>query len=161
MNFKKNDWVVHCTYGLGQIMDIEKRTFFDKVTVYYMVQVSDLTIWVPADENLQNRLRYPTSAAGFRKSLSILSTPAEKLPDDYRQRNTQLSEMLKDGRADSLCRVIRDLTAYRHARSWSEHDNALMRRTQKALIGEWSYILSITPHEAEQQLNQSLAQKTN
>src|SRR5690348_7117265 len=26
MDFKKNDWVVHCTHGLGQIMDIEKRT---------------------------------------------------------------------------------------------------------------------------------------
>jgi RNA polymerase-interacting CarD/CdnL/TRCF family regulator len=161
MDFKKGDTVVHCTYGLGHIMDIEERTFFDKVTVYYMVQVSDLTIWVPADENLKNRLRYPTTEAGFKKSLSILSTPAEKLPDDYRQRNTQLSEMVKDGRAESLCKVLRDLTAYRHARSWSEHDNALMRRTQKALIGEWSFILSITPHEAEVQLNRSLGHKTD
>ena len=134
MDFKKNDWVVHCTHGLGQIKDIEERTFFDKVTLYYMVQVSDLTIWIPADENIQSRLRFPTSPASFKKSISILSTAPEKLPDDYRQRNTQLSEMLKDGRADSLCKVIRDLTAYRHARSWSEHDNALMRRTQKASL---------------------------
>lgn len=159
MDFHKGDWVVHCTYGLGQVLDIEERTFFDKITIYYMVQVSDLTIWVPADENLKSRLRLPTSEAGFKKSLSLLSAPAEHLPDDYRQRNTQLLEMLKDGRADSLCKVIRDLTAYRHARSWSEHDSALMKRTQKSLIGEWSYIFSVTPHEAEIELNRSLTPK--
>lgn len=160
MDFKKNDWVVHCTHGVGQVMDIEERVFFDKVTRYYMVQVSDLTIWVPADENLSKRLRLPSSPASFKKAISVLSTRAEKLPNDYRQRNAQLSEMLKDGSTDSLCRVIRDLSAYRHERSWSEHDNALMRRTQKALLGEWSYTLSITPHEAELELNKSLSHKT-
>lgn len=159
MKFQSGEWVVHCTYGLGQVKSIEERTFGNNTLLYYMVQVEDLTIWVPADENLQNRLRYPTSEAGFRKLLTTLSAPAEKLPEDRRQRNLHLLEMLKDGGAESLCKVIRDLTAYRHDRSWSDHDNELMRRTQKALIGEWSYILSVTPHEAEVELNRSLAHK--
>ena len=159
MDFKIGDWVVHCTYGLGQVLAIEERTFGEKITLYYMVKVSDLTIWVPADENLKSRLRFPTSESGFKKLLNTLSSPAEKLPDDYRLRNVHLHEMLKDGRAESLCKVIRDLAAYRHARSWSEHDSALMKRTQKSLIGEWSFIRSVTPHEAEIELNQSLARQ--
>ncbi|MFN8412315.1 MAG: CarD family transcriptional regulator [Anaerolineales bacterium] len=159
MKFASGDWVVHCTYGLGQVKNIEERTFGNNTVLYYMVQVADLTIWVPADENLANRLRYPTSEAGFKKLLTTLSAPADKLPDDRRQRNLHLLEMLKDGGAESLCKVIRDLTAYRHDRTWSEHDSELMRRTQKALIGEWSYILAVTPHEAEVELNRSLARK--
>lgn len=156
MEFQTGDNVVHCTHGLGRVLAIEKREFFDKVINYYMVQMADLTIWIPADENLKSRLRPPTSAAGFKQLLAILSSPADKLPDDRRLRTTHLQERIEDGRAESLCKVIRDLTAFRQTHSWSEADGALMRRAQKALVGEWSFIFSITQHEAEDQLQRLL-----
>lgn len=156
MNFHTGDNVVHCTHGLGKVLAIEERTFFDKTSFYYMVQMADLTIWVPADKNLEHRLRLPNSASEFREALAILSSPADKLPDDRRQRNLQLVEKLGDGKAESICQVIRDLSAYRDSRAWSESDNAIMRRAQKALVGEWSFILSVTPHEAEVELHQMI-----
>lgn len=161
MEFQTGDNVVHCTHGIGRVLAVEEREFFDKVIHYYMVQMSDLTIWVPADENLTNRLRPPTSEAGFRQLLSIFSSPADRLPDDRRLRTTHLQERLEDGRAESLCRIIRDLTAHRQDHSWSESDGVLMRRAQKALIGEWCFIFSITPHEAEDQLNKLLLNRKN
>jgi RNA polymerase-interacting CarD/CdnL/TRCF family regulator len=57
--------------------------------------------------------------------------------------------------------VIRDLSAYRRDRSWNEYDNALMKRMQKALIGEWSFALSVTPQDAEAELHRLLAPKAN
>lgn len=159
MDFQTGDRVVHCTHGLGQVLAIEERTFFENITSYYMVQMADLTIWVPDDEKIKSRLRLPTSKAGFRKLLSILAGPGEPLPDDRRQRNLQLMEMLEDGRAESLCKVIRDLAAYRQTHSWSEYDGALMKRAQKALIDEWSFTLSVTPLEAENELHQLLSHK--
>lgn len=159
MEFQTGDNVVHCTHGLGQVLAIEERTFFEKITIYYMVQMKDLTIWIPADEKIKSRLRLPNSQGDFRNLLAILSSPADPLPDDRRQRNLQLTEMLEDGKAESLCRVIRDLSANRHTRPWSESDNALMRRAQKALIGEWSFVFSITPLEAEQELHRLLVHK--
>jgi RNA polymerase-interacting CarD/CdnL/TRCF family regulator len=157
MDFQTGDNVVHCTHGLGQVLAIEERAFFDKVIFYYMVQMADLTIWVPADEKLKSRLRSPNSEADFRKMLSILSSPADPLPGDRRQRNLHLLERLEDGRAESLCKVIRDLAANRHSLPWSESDNALMRRAQKALIGEWSFIFSISQSEAETELHRLLS----
>jgi len=159
MDFKIGDRVVHCTHGLGQVLAIEERAINDNTALYYMVQLADLTIWVPANENLKNLLRFPTTEVGFRESLSLLSGPAEQLPDDRLQRNLQLLEMLKDGEAKSLCKVIRDLAAYRHARTWSEYDNDLMKRAQKSLIGEWSFILSVTPPQAEVELYRLLSHK--
>ena len=161
MNFQIGDWVVHCIHGLGQVVAIEERTMNENKVLYYMVKAADLTIWVPVDENLKSRLRFPMSASGFRQLLSILSEPAVSLPNDYRQRNLQLNEMLKDGEAESRCKVIRDLAAYRHDRSWSDHDRELMKHTQKTLIGEWSFSLSITPQEAEMELHRSLLYETN
>ncbi len=157
MDFNTGDRVMHTTHGLGRVLGIEERTLNDNTAVYYMIQVADLTIWVPADENLKNRLRLPTSEVGLRKSLSILSSPAEKLPDDRRQRNLQLQEMLKDGRFESLCKVIRDLTAYRKTHAWNDYDSALMKRSISKLVGEWSVSLSVAPIDAERELHQLLA----
>jgi RNA polymerase-interacting CarD/CdnL/TRCF family regulator len=153
MEFQIGDWVVHSTHGLGQILAIETRTINEIKSLYYMVKVASLTIWVPVDENVKSRLRLPNNAAGFLKSISVLSEPAESLSNDYRQRNLQLHEMLKDGGVEAYCKVIRDLAAYRQGRPASDHDNALMKYAQNILIGEWSFSLAITLDAAELELN--------
>jgi RNA polymerase-interacting CarD/CdnL/TRCF family regulator len=153
MEFQTGDWVVHSTHGLGQIVAIEKRTINEIQSLYYMVKVANLTIWVPVNENAKSRLRLPNDAAGFMESISILSEPAESLSNDYRQRNLQLHERLKDGGVEAYCKVIRDLAAYRQGRPSSDHDNALMKHAQNILIGEWSFSLSITLDAAELELN--------
>jgi RNA polymerase-interacting CarD/CdnL/TRCF family regulator len=159
MGFQIGDWVVHCAHGLGQVLAIEERMNNNKTALYYMIKLADLTIWVPADENQNNRLRHPASEAEFRDLLSTLTGPADPLPDDRRQRNLQLLETLKDGSVESICRVLRNLSAHRHHRTWSEYDSALMNRVQKALIGEWSFILSVTPLDAEIELQRLLSAK--
>jgi RNA polymerase-interacting CarD/CdnL/TRCF family regulator len=68
-----------------------------------------------------------------------------------------LLELLKDGRAESLCRVIRDLTTYRQTRPLNENDQALLKRSQKMLLGEWSFALSVSPAQAENDLQRLLA----
>lgn len=161
MDFQIGDQVVHCAHGLGQVLAIEERAISNHTALYYMIQVADLSIWVPADENLKNRLRFPASRDGFRQSLSILSGPAEALPDERRQRSLQLQEMLRDGRTDSLCRVVRDLTAHRRVHPWNDYDSELIKRVEKMLVREWSYILSISPAEAEAELRRLLAHKAN
>ncbi|MBI3161593.1 MAG: hypothetical protein IPG44_18090 [Anaerolineales bacterium] len=162
MDYQVGDWVVHCNHGLGRVLAIEERTNNDQTILYYKVQLTDLTIWVPADENQDKRLRLPTSKTEFDRLLSTLSGPAEQLLTDRRQRNLQLLEMLKDGTVESLCRVLRNLSAHRQHRSWSEYDSALLKRVQKALIGEWSFVSSITPLDAEVELQHLLsAGKTN
>lgn len=157
MNFHTGDWVVHCSHGLGQVKAIEKRSFGMADVLYLMVQIGDLTIWVPADDNLEKRLRSPISRSEFQTLFTTLTSPPENLPTDRRQRSQHLVEMLKDGSADSLCRVIRDMSALRKQRPWSEYDRDLMRRIQKSLIGEWSFVFSINPLDAEHELQKLLA----
>ncbi|NCP15587.1 hypothetical protein GW866_00885 [bacterium] len=156
MNFHEGDPVMHWTYGFGKVIRLEERTLSGQNTLYYAVQIGDLTVWVPADGKLGSRLRPPTPQAGFKKLLAILSSPGEPLPDDRQDRKTRLLELLKDGRAESLCRVIRDLSAYRQVRPLNENDQALMRRAQNALLGEWGFALSVTPAQAELELNRLL-----
>src|SRR5690349_23131983 len=112
MNFYKGDMVMHWTYGIGQIVNLEERAIGGSKTIYYVVQVKDMTVWVPADSKVEGRLRPPTPKFRFQRLLAILTEPSESLPQDRLERKTRLLEMLQDGRPESLCQVIRDLSAY-------------------------------------------------
>ncbi len=152
MKFKKGQTVMHWTYGLGKIVRLENRSLLGQKMLYYAVAVGDMTVWVPADDQLDQRLRKPSSKAQLRRLRLLLSRPGMQLPQDRHERKTLLLEQLKDGRAESLCKVIRSLVAFGKAHGLNDSDEALLKRAQNALLGEWGYALSMTPQQAEQQL---------
>lgn len=157
MEYQIGEMVVHNAHGLGRVVGLEERAVDGGQSMYYVVKTPDLTIWVPVDENTASRLRAPNSAAGFKKVLSIFSEPAQALPADYRQRNLHIQTMLKQGSAEARCRVIRDLAAHWHGKALNVHDQDILKKARKVLIGEWSFSLSISPEEAEMELTRSLA----
>jgi RNA polymerase-interacting CarD/CdnL/TRCF family regulator len=157
MNFHEGDTVMHWTYGLGQILGMEERDLSGATTLYYAVQVHDLTVWVPSDAELQHRLRAPTTKAGFEELLAILSDPGEPLPDDRHERRARLLEQLEERSTQSLCRIISGLHAYQKVRPLNESDKSILRQSRSALLGEWEYVLSVTAAQAEHQLSHVLA----
>ena len=157
MNYHEGDSVMHCTHGLGKIIQKEERTLYGPTMLYYAVQIGDMTVWVPADEKLETRLRRPTRGEEFQHLLDILTGPGDPLPDDRHERKELLMEWLKDGRAESLCRVIRSLVRFRQVRSLNDSDQFVLKRVQHALVGEWSYSLSIPTAQVEIELQHLLA----
>jgi CarD family transcriptional regulator len=156
MDFHVGDPVMHWTCGFGHVVGIEERVLADQKTLYYEVKVNDLSVWVPADDKLEFRLRVPTTADEFENLFHILTGTGEPLPDNRQERKIQLVERLKDGKANSLCRVIRDLTSFQKVHSLNETDQNLMRRTREALLSEWGYALSISIFDAEVKLRHML-----
>ena len=158
MNFHKGDTVMHWTYGIGQILNLEERALAGSKTIYYEVQVRDMTVWVPADSKVRSRLRTPTSKPQFQRLLAILSSPSEPLPEDRLERKTRLLELLEDGRPESLCRVIRDLSAYQkqQAKPMNDNDQMILKQSRNTLLGEWGFVLSITHAQAEYELHRLL-----
>jgi RNA polymerase-interacting CarD/CdnL/TRCF family regulator len=159
MSFHTGDSVMHWVFGLGRVIRTEERDMLGGLTMYYAVQIDDMTIWVPEDEMLASRLRPPTTVDGFRKLQAILKSDGDTLPVDRHLRKNMLIEMLKEGTAESLCRVLRSLVTFRKERPLNENDQAVYRRVEKALIGEWGTALSMTPFEAETDLRSMLAQE--
>ena len=157
MDLQPGNPVMHWTYGLGHITSIEERSLAEHKTRYYAVRVRDLTIWVPDDKQLVNRLRLPTPAQEFDELLAILSAPSEPLPVDQHERKLILEEILKDGLAASLCRVIRDLYDHQQTHSLNYIDQNVLKRTSNAFVGEWSHVHSLTVPEAEAKLRHLLS----
>jgi len=156
MNFNEGDPVMHWTYGLGQIVGLEERDISGSKTLYYAVQARDLTVWVPADNKLKSRLRSPTSQSRFRQLLNILSSPGKPLPDDRIERKNHLMALLKDGSTEALCHAIRDLFTYQKTKSLNDSDQNLLRQSQKTLLGEWEFVLSVPHAEANIELSRLL-----
>jgi len=152
MKIHEGDSVMHWTHGLGKVVRLEERALAGQAIMYYAIQIGDMTVWVPADDMLETRLRFPTRAADFKKMLGILSSPGDPLPIDRRERKTLLMEWLKDGLTVSLFRVIRSLATYRLDHSLNLDEQAILKRSQHALIGEWSCAMSIPAAQAEIEL---------
>ena len=156
MKFDIGDPVVHWMYGLGRVIQLEERTVSDVKVLYYAVQIGDMTVWVPADNKLESRLRPPLPETKFKKLLAILSSPSEPLPVDGRERRLLIQELLKDGQVETLCRAIRDLSAIQQDKPLNEYDQSLMKRMQALLIGEWGLVLSVSPENAARELHRLL-----
>ena len=152
MDFRIGDTVIHCKYGLGRIARLEEQAFSGEKTLYYVVQVRDMTIWVPADAKAMSRLRSPTPQGEYPRLFSILNEPGGTLPDDRLERKMYLEEELKDGKAESCCRVIRDLSFFQYRKTLNDNDRFVLKQTSDLLLGEWEFSLSIPLARAQAKL---------
>lgn len=154
--FQVGDRVIHWTYGPGQIVQVEEKQVATEMVQYYKVQVKDLTIWVPLKETEKQRLRNPTPAKEFKKLIQILGKAGEPLADDRLQRKSQLLGRLQDGKIESTCMVIRDLSFYSKQKKLSESDAMIMERAQRFLLAEWVISLNTTMTDAQQAMGKLL-----
>lgn len=157
MDYKVGENVMHCVHGLGQVLKREEKAEVHGPSVYYVVQVRDMTIWVPADDSLEKRLRPPTLSGKFERLLQTLSEAGEPLPDDRHQRRLLMGEWLKNGDVESLFRVIRGLSTYRRVRPLSDNDQTLFNRLETALLAEWALVMAISLATAGHEFHRLLA----
>jgi RNA polymerase-interacting CarD/CdnL/TRCF family regulator len=156
MAFQVGDQVIHCAYGLGEIIQLDEKELFGRTSKYYVVKIRDLTIWVPMSEMGERCLRFLTPAEDFKKLFDILSSPGEPLSADRLERKNQLMEQLKDGTLESVCRVVRDLAFHKRMKKTNENDSAVLSRARSFLLDEWSVVLSVPIYEAENDLRELL-----
>jgi RNA polymerase-interacting CarD/CdnL/TRCF family regulator len=157
MGFDIGDKVIHWTYGLGEVVNIEEKPINGHPTNCYVVRTSDLTIWIPINDLQQRSLRVPTPPEEFGGMFAILSNPSEKLPEDRVLRKNQLMAQLKDGQLASICRVVRDLTHYNRSTKANDQERSILERAINSLLTEWIYSLGVPLIQARQALTKLLA----
>jgi CarD family transcriptional regulator len=155
-SFQVGDQVIHWVYGLGEIIQLDEKELSGKTRKYYVVQTSDLTLWVPRNKTGENCLRFPTPARDFQTLFRILASPPEPLSPDRFVRKTQLTERLQDRTLESVCRVVRDLVYCKRTRKINENDLSVLARARTFLLNEWSVALSVPVQQAEQELSNLL-----
>lgn len=159
--FQVGERVVHWIYGPGEVIKLEEKELSGQAAQYYVVQLKDMTIWVPADNtNGKSSLRRPTSADQFQHLFAILSSPGEPLSQDRMERKTQVLEAMRDGTIESVCRVIRDLSFFGRTKKLNDYDVSTLERAQNFLLNEWKLALSVPFDQAQEELKLMLGKAT-
>ena len=158
MGFQIGDKVIHWTYGLGEIVNIEEKTIQGQAKNCYVFRTPDLTIWIPIDNLDHCSLRRPTPPDEFSRLFAILTGPGEKLLDDRLMRKNQLMDQIKDGQLSSICRVVRDLTHLKRTSKLNDQERSILERTVKSLLTEWAYSLGIPFSQAQQSMTSMLGE---
>lgn len=156
MDYHVGDAVVHWAYGLGEIIGLEERDLSGRKIRYYLVKIQNQTVFVPVDKEITNRLRPPTSRQEFKRLFKILSGSSEDLLEDRFDRKTQLHKELADGKAENLCRIVRDLTHMAQKKSLNDDDKNVLDRTRGLLCSEWEFSLSMPREQVERELHRML-----
>jgi CarD family transcriptional regulator len=157
MSFQIGDKVIHWTYGLGEITQVEEKPINGQLTNCYVVQTSDMTIWIPIDEMQQHSLRKPTSPDEFVSLYAILKSPGEQLQEDRVLRKNELMTQMRDGQLASICKVVRDLTHYKRKSKLNDQERYILERAEKSLLTEWTYSLGLPTSQAHEQMTSLLA----
>lgn len=152
MSFQVGDQVVHWTYGPGEVIQLDEKVLSGRSESYYVVQVHDMTLFVPINNEGQISLRLPTPAREFENLFAILKSPEEPLSGDRWERKNQLMAQMKDGQLESICQVIRDLVAFRRGKKLNDYDSAILERAKNFLLNEWQISLDTPRDQAEREL---------
>jgi RNA polymerase-interacting CarD/CdnL/TRCF family regulator len=158
MDFHVGDKVIHGTFGLGEIVQVEEKTISGRSTNCYVVRTPDLTIWIPIDDHEQHSLRLPTSPEEFIKLFDILASPGEKLMEDRALRKDQLMAWMKDGQLASICRVVRDLTHFKRSSKLNDQEKSILERALNSLLTEWTYSLGMPLNQAHREMTNMLGE---
>ena len=157
MQFKIGDLVVLPAYGIGQLREIEEKTFSEQgARLYYKITLLKRTIWIPVEAYAMSGLRLVTIKRDLDHYRKVLKSPPTPLKKDYRRRHQDLASRLKQGTFQIICEVVRDLTAWGWGKPLGRTDTELLKKTQQNLYQEWATAAGISTTEASEEIDSLL-----
>ncbi|NIS80306.1 MAG: hypothetical protein GTO14_08900 [Anaerolineales bacterium] len=156
MAFKVDDWVVHPQHGVGRVVKIEIRQFESGTAqLYYEISLLNGTVWVQVDPSFCG-LRKLTAKGDLARYRDILKSRPTTLNADYRQRQIELTDRLRQGSLQARCEVVRDLSALGWYKPLGEGNAALLRVAHQALNQEWAMADGVSLSEATREVESLL-----
>ncbi len=154
MQFKIGDQVMHASQGNGQILAIEEKQFAGSETkLFYAVAINKGTVWVPVDSGNSPSLRLLVSNSALGNCRALLKSRPVGLNINRRQRVIDLNNRLQKSSFETLCEVIRDLSAYGWPKPLSESDTSTLRRIREAVGREWATAAGISQVDALKEIS--------
>jgi CarD family transcriptional regulator len=152
--FAVGDKVVHPGYGPGVIKGIERRQVIGEEKDYYIIEIltGDATLMTPVAQADKVGLRPAMGDASVQRLLHLLSEAPDTLSEDFRERQLNIDERLREGDVFERAEVMRDMTWYRHFNDLTKRDTQLMQRAEELVAGELALARGIEVKEALEEM---------
>jgi RNA polymerase-interacting CarD/CdnL/TRCF family regulator len=137
--FNIGDQVVYPAFGVGRVVALVSKSFFEAEShVYYEVIGDRSTVWVQVDESAARGLRRLTRPDELAHYRGVVGGRPDVLNQDHRQRQLDLRGQFKLRTMQSLCEMMRNLSARSWTKTLNEMDSHSLRLSQEAICEEWA-----------------------
>jgi len=111
--FEIGEHVVHPQHGLGTVKDIRETSVLGENVKVYVIETKKMELQIPLDKARSLGIRRVVTAERAEAILRILRAPAQEEPftssEGWFQRYEQLKARIRDGQAEDLAEIVRDL----------------------------------------------------
>ena len=158
--YKVGDKVVYPHHGAGTVVKKEKRTILGQEREYLTIKIlhNDMTVNVPAENAERVGLRKVIDEEMVEQVLEVLHGSGTKMPKNWNRRFKHNRDKIKTGDIYELAEVVRNLAIREHEKGLSTGEKQMFTRAKKILASELMYALDKDEDEAEQHLDDLLAE---
>ncbi|MSW95949.1 MAG: CarD family transcriptional regulator [Actinobacteria bacterium] len=160
MEFECGDSVVYPHHGAGKVLTKETKVMLGQERVYLTIKIlhNDMTVMVPSDTATQVGLRRVIDEETVEKVLAVLRDDISEMPKNWNRRFKHNRDKIKTGDIYELAEVVRNLAIREHQKGLSTGEKQMFVRAKKVLASELMYALEMDETEAEEHLDNLLAE---
>ena len=157
--YKVGDKVVYPHHGAGSVVKKEKRTVLGEEREYLQIQIlhNDMTVQVPTENADRVGLRKVIDETTVEQVLKALRGSGTTMPKNWNRRFKHNRDKMKTGDIFELAEVVRNLSLRDHEKGLSTGEKQMFTRAKKILASELMYALEMGEEEAEEHLDDLLA----
>jgi CarD family transcriptional regulator len=154
MEFDAGDYVVHPSYGVGNIVRLEEKRLAEAdLRLYYVLAVEHSTVWVPVQATGAVGLRRVTPRQELEQYRRVLKGKPTALDRDHHKRRAEINERLKRGTFLAICEATRDLAAHGWHKPLNDVDASMFQKVHDNLCREWAASEGVTVADAAREVD--------
>jgi len=154
--YEVGDWIVHLTYGVGQVQRIENMLVRENKCHCYRVRTDDGTFWLPLDNANNRRVRPLATPERIQRALRALREKPQKLTKNYKSRFKHIQKVMFDGNLNTDAKLVRDLNARMFRKGLSPTEQSAFNIIVKRFLQEWMVSTGIKMQDVRQEMNRFL-----
>jgi len=160
IEFDVGDSVVYPHHGAGKVLKKEPRTMFGEEREYLTIKIlhNDMTVMVPCCNASKAGLRRIIDEEAVKKVMAVLQDDLSEMPKNWNRRFKHNRDKIKTGDIYELAEVVRNLAIREFDKGLSTGEKQMFTRAKKILASELMYALDKDEDEAEEYLDNLLAE---
>src|SRR6266516_5147558 len=158
--YEIGDHVVYPHHGAGQVVKKEDKEILGERREYLTIKIlhNDMTVMVPCENAGKAGLRRVIDEETVKKVLGVLQDDVSDMPKNWNRRFKHNRDKIKTGDIYELAEVVRNLAIREQDKGLSTGEKQMFTRAKKILASELMYALEKDETEAEQHLDNLLAE---
>jgi CarD family transcriptional regulator len=159
IEFELGDHVVYPHHGAGKVLRKEEMEVLGETREYLTIKIlhNDMTVKVPTENAALAGLRRVIDEETVKKVLDVLQDEVSEMPKNWNRRFKHNRDKIKTGDIYELAEVVRNLALRESEKGLSTGEKQMFTRAKKILASELMYALDKDEEEAEQYLDELLA----